>query len=64
MSTLDVVEHLCELDEQLQLEGDQSYKYLIETSDGYDHLQELQQQGNQQVYERVDAIIQSYIPCE
>ena len=62
MEILDAVEHLLKIDNDYGLEGNQSFKYLLETKECFNYLEDIQKSGNQSIVERVEEIISNYLP--
>ena len=65
LKIFDTVENLCKVDIELQLEGEESLKYLMETTtDLYDSLEELSQHGDVIITEKAEELIDTYLKEE
>lgn len=61
---MDTIEYFGQTDGDLGLRGEASFMYLVEINGGYDHLEELQKQPNQQVYDRAVQVLTNYVEIE
>ena len=60
IDALSVIEKLCEMDVELNLFGEESFKYMLETSKGLDLLQKLLAHPKEDVWTKSERIYDRY----